>query len=97
MKDAVNNYLIVTYKNLPNIEFICDRKGEIRIKVSKIKERVAAMLFSNQIYALSDSCLYLFDDVGSKVKSLTDFAPAIEWYKTYCRENNMQVVLPKLN
>jgi hypothetical protein len=95
MKDSLNNYLIVTYKNLPNIEFICDRKGEIRIKVSKIKERVAAMLFSNKIYALTDNCLYLFDDVGSKVKSLTDFAPAIEWYKKYSDEKNMQVVLPQ--
>jgi hypothetical protein len=95
MKDAVNNYLIVTYKNLPNTEFICDRKGEIRIKVSKIKERVVAMLCANRIYALTDNCLYLFDDVGSKVKSLTDFAPAIEWYKKYSDENNMKVVLPQ--
>ena len=95
MKDGVNNYLIVTYRNHPNIEFLCDSRGEIRIKVSKIKESVAALLFSNRIYALTDNCLYLFDDVGSKVKSLTDFAPAIEWYKKYSNENNMRVVLPQ--
>jgi hypothetical protein len=96
MKDGVNNYLLVTYKNHPNIEYICDSKGEIRIKVSKISERLLKLIPSNRIYALTESCLYLFDDVGSKVQSIADFTPAIEWYKKYSDEDEMRIVLPQV-
>jgi hypothetical protein len=95
MKKCVNNFVVLTYKSLPETEFICDYKGEIRIKVSKIKEKLTILLSSKRMYAMTDHCLYLFDDVGSKVRSLTDFVPAIEWYKMYCNEQDMRLVIPE--
>ncbi|WP_207425943.1 hypothetical protein [Pedobacter sp. SYSU D00535] len=94
MDSKKNNFVVVTYSHLPNTEYLCDYEGAIRVKVSKLREQVAAHLSTSQIYALADNCVYLFEDIGSSICSAAELMPAIQWYKKYSNADRMKVFLP---
>ncbi|WP_207532439.1 hypothetical protein [Desertivirga arenae] len=86
-----NKFLVLTYKHLPNTEFLCDFEGEVRLRISKMQDKVNTQLPASGLYVIANNGTYFFENIGSVFKSWTDFAYAIEWYQRYRKVFGMKV------
>ncbi|WP_207421237.1 hypothetical protein [Desertivirga brevis] len=93
--EARETFFVLTYKHLPNVDFLCDLKGNIRVKISRIKEKIVPVKTVAMIYAVSDDCLFLFEDLGCRISCWSDFEPALTWYQRFCRQSKLEVYLPE--
>ncbi|WP_207534715.1 hypothetical protein [Desertivirga arenae] len=94
MENVRNNYLVLTYANLPDSQFLCDFRGTIRVKISRIREKINTLSAGTIICGITDDCILLFEDVGCKSITWKDIEGALAWYKRFSKIEKLEVYIP---
>ena len=87
-------YLVVTYKDVPDTDFICDCKAEIRLRVSKIPKNKLFELSKTCLCAILDNCILVFEEIGNTLGTNEEILKAIFWYRNWLGEKTMYILNP---
>ncbi|MEJ6981800.1 hypothetical protein WG906_15135 [Pedobacter sp. P351] len=75
-------YLLVSYRDIPHTDFVCENGGDLRVKVTKIlksDEKFNAQCFLSDA---ADRCVFIFENISSKIiNEQEELLRVIHWYK----------------
>lgn len=75
-------YLLLSYRDIPDTEFICERCGDLRIRVSFV-EPSELPIESDSLEELGGQKVLVFENVSNKsVEEQGQYIAAIKWYKS---------------
>ena len=87
----MNNFLLLKYRDLPNVDFICECETGIRIKVS-VKERSDIHSFAaGVLYGIVEPVVFIFENISAGFKPAEELKKAIYWYKRFKGLYKMQI------
>jgi hypothetical protein len=76
-------YLLVSYRDVPDADFICENGGDLRIRVSKIRESDVVTLPQGQLIGSVDKWILIFENISIQlIHEQEDIVRAVHWYKT---------------
>lgn len=76
-------YLLVSYRDIPDIDFICENGGDLRIRVSKVDASEVQVLPEELSEDAASRFVVVFENVSNRViKERGEFLKAIHWYKS---------------
>jgi len=84
-------YFALSYRGLPDTEFICDCNNKLRLKATRIKDPSNIPLVEG-IIGVSEAAFFIFENVSSISVDKNHVFNAIEWFKAYLRIPSMRVV-----
>ena len=75
-------YLLVSYRDIPDIDFICENGGDLRIKVSKIPKSDTKALPEGFLLGTIDKWILVFENISTRIAAEQDeVIRAVHWYK----------------
>ena len=85
-------YLLVSYRDIPNTDFICEYEGDIRIKVSKI-EKSALPAPGHSFSGAAEKWILIFENISNKlIQEQDELLQAVQWYKSKIGLRAMSVI-----
>lgn len=84
-------YFALSYRNLPDTEFICDCTNKLRLKATRIKDLSTVPLIEG-IIGVSETAFFIFENVSSISVDRNSILNAIDWFKIYLRIPTMRIV-----
>ena len=75
-------YLLLSYRDMPDTDFICENGGDLRIRVLKIPKSESKALPQGQLFGSIDKWILVFENISSRVIAEQDeIIRAVYWYK----------------
>lgn len=87
-------YLVVMYKNAPDIDFVCQCDGKVRLRVCKVEKSRFFDLSKKSLCAIVENCMLVFEEIGCQVAPKEEILKAILWYKRWLGEKHMYILNP---
>lgn len=85
-------YLVVQYNDVPDTNFICDCRGRVRLRVSKIEKNRYFEVSRNSLCAVLDNCILVFDEIAHSLGSRHEILRAVFWYRRWLGEQTMLIL-----
>lgn len=76
-------YLLLSYRDIPNTDFICENGGDLRIRVLKIPKSEITMLPEGHLLGAMDKWVLVFENISARVVAeQEEIIRAVQWYKS---------------
>lgn len=75
-------YLLLSYRDIPDTDFICENGGDLRIRVVKIPKTELTSLPEGLVLETVDKWVLIFENISNKIiKEREEVIRAVHWYK----------------
>jgi hypothetical protein len=86
-------YLLVSYRDIPNTDFICEYDGDIRIRVSKVDRLKVKAVAKGPFLGTNDSWVLVFENISNRlIQEQDEIMRAVSWYKSKVGLGGMNLV-----
>jgi hypothetical protein len=76
-------YLLVNYRDIPHVDFICENGGDLRIRVTKLPESRLDDRPQGVLCEVADKCVFIFENISNRIiEEQDELVRAIHWYKS---------------
>jgi len=76
-------YLLVSYRDLPGADFICDQEGNLRIKVSMVKRSALKLIPQKFLPDIASEWILVVENISNQLlKEQEEILKAVNWYKS---------------
>lgn len=76
-------YLLVNFRDIPHVDFICENGGDLRIRVTKVPESGLEDRPQCVLCEVVDKCVFIFENISNRmIEEQEELVRAIQWYKT---------------
>ena len=86
-------YLLLRYRDTPEIDFICENGGDLRIRVSKIPKAQLKNLPEGFLLGTVDRWILVFENISNRIISeQEEIIRAVHWYKSKIGLSTMNLI-----
>ena len=60
-------YLLVRYRDVPHVDFICENGGDLRIRVTKLPESGVSDRSQGLLCEVADKFVFIFENISNRI------------------------------
>lgn len=87
-----SGYFLVIYPSVPDVDFICDCRGDVRIRVSRTEKKNFYHLSVNFLYGIVEKFVFVFENISDSAIRSEEMIAAVNWYKNKIGHSGMEIV-----
>lgn len=86
------NYLLLSYRDMPDVDFICQCETGMRVKVSVKDRNNIYFLSAGTLYGVAERFVFIFENVSASFRETEELLKAVNWYRSFKGLYRMEVL-----